>query len=294
MAFSGLGGQAVIEGIMMKYKDDFAVAIRKEDGDIITLKEKYKSIFKEKYKKMPFIRGVLNLIDSFSIGMKALNFSAYDEEEVNSSTSKIVNILITLLSVLIALTLFLITPYIISLVFKKIIASDIVITIIEGVVRLMIFLLYIITISLMPDIKRLFMYHGAEHKCINCIENLQEFNVSNIKKCSRIHKRCGTSFIIYVILFGVIIGMFINTPNLILRLVIRILILPVIASISYEFIFLSTRYDNALVKVITSPGLLIQRLTTKEPTEDMILVGQRSILEVFDIDKFYDEQKIQN
>ena len=185
-------------------------------------------------------------------------------------------------SIVLALGLFFALPYFISSFFQKITDSAMLIALLEGIIRLAIFLLYIALISLMPDIKRTFMYHGAEHKCINCIEHGLELNVENVRKSSRFHKRCGTSFLLIVMLISILFFMFIQVDSKVLRLVIRLLLIPVIAGVSYEFIRLAGRYDNWFVNLLSKPGLWMQGLTTKEPDDDMIEVGIASVEAVFD------------
>ena len=193
-------------------------------------------------------------------------------------------------SVIMALAIFFALPYFLSIFFQKFIESTLVITLIEGIIRLAIFIAYIALISLMPDIKRTFMYHGAEHKCINCIEHGLELNVENVRKSSRLHKRCGTSFLLIVMLVSIVFFMFIQIDSKILRLVIRLLLIPVIAGVSYEFIRLAGRYDNWFVNILSKPGLWLQGLTTKEPDDDMIEVGIASVEAVFDWKKWQKEE----
>ena len=186
------------------------------------------------------------------------------------------------LAIVMALVLFFALPYFLSGIFRRVIASELLLSLIEGVIRLLIFLIYIVLISLTPDIRRTFMYHGAEHKCINCIEHGLELNVENVRKSSKQHKRCGTSFLLIVMLISIVFFMFIRVDSGILRLLIRLLLIPVIAGVSYEFIRLAGRYDNWLVNLLSQPGLWMQRLTTKEPDDDMIEVGIASVEAVFD------------
>ena len=195
-------------------------------------------------------------------------------------------------SIVFALALFFALPYFLSGFFHKIIASETLIALIEGLIRLAIFLGYIAIISLTPDIKRVFMYHGAEHKCINCIEHGMELNVENVRKSSRLHKRCGTSFLLIVMLISIVFFMFIRVDSRILQLVLRLLLIPVIAGVSYEFIRLAGRYDNWFVNALSQPGLWMQRLTTKEPEDDMIEVGIASVEAVFDWKKWHKEENV--
>lgn len=193
------------------------------------------------------------------------------------------------LSVVLAVAIFMILPYYISVFFQRFIASQTVIALLEGVVRLAIFIGYVAAISLMPDIRRVYMYHGAEHKCINCIEHGLDLTVENVRGSSRQHKRCGTSFLLIVMLISIVFFMFIRVDNGVLRLVLRILLIPVIAGVSYEFIRLAGRSDNAFVNILSKPGLWLQKLTTREPDDAMIEVGIASVEAVFDWKAYVDE-----
>ena len=195
-------------------------------------------------------------------------------------------------SIVFALGLFFFLPYFLSGIFHKVIASDTVIALLEGLIRLAIFIGYIALISLTPDIKRVFMYHGAEHKCINCIEHGMELNVENVRKSSRQHKRCGTSFLLIVMLISIVFFLFIRVDSRILQLVLRLLLIPVIAGVSYEFIRLAGRYDNRLVNILSKPGLWMQKMTTKEPDDEMIEVGIASVEAVFDWRKWQKEENV--
>lgn len=296
--YSGIGGQAVLEGVMMKNKDKYAVAVRKPNGEIDVEVEEYKGIAGEsKLAKLPFIRGVFSFIDSLVLGMKVTMHSAsfYEEEEEEPSKteqrlSKILgdkadDIMMgftVVLSVIIVVALFMLLPFFISDFLGRYIRNASIIAIIEGVVRILIFLGYILAITMMKDIKRLYMYHGAEHKCINCIEKGRPLTVKDVKRCSRQHKRCGTSFLLFVVIVSVVVFFFIRVDNLALKLVLRLALVPVIAGISYELIRLAGRSDNAIVNLISKPGLWMQKLTTKEPDEDMIEVAIASVEAVFD------------
>ena len=296
--YSGIGGQAVLEGVMMKNKDKYAVAVRKPDGEIDVTVEEYKGIGGDnKYAQLPFIRGVFSFIDSLVLGMKVTMHSAsfYEEEEEQPSKaeqrlSKILgdkadDIMMgftVVLSVIIAVALFMLLPFFISDFLGKFIRNASIIAMIEGVVRILIFVGYILAISLMKDIKRLFMYHGAEHKCINCIEKGRPLTVKDVKRCSRQHKRCGTSFLLFVVLVSVIVFFFIRVDNMALKLVLRLALVPVIAGISYELIRLAGRSDNPIINLLSKPGMWMQKLTTKEPDDDMIEVAIASVEAVFD------------
>ena len=298
MKYSGIGGQAVLEGVMMKNRDKYAVAVRKPNGEIEVEVEEYKGICGDrKFAKLPFIRGVFAFIDSLVLGMKVTTYSAsfYEEEDEKPSKteeklekmlgSKADDIMMTftvILSVIIAVALFMLLPLFLSDLLGKYIRNASVIAMIEGLIRILIFIGYITGISLMKDIKRLYMYHGAEHKCINCIEKGRPLTVKDVKRSSRLHKRCGTSFLLFVVLVSVVVFFFIRVDNMALKLILRIALVPVIAGISYEIIRLAGRSDNIIVRIISAPGLWMQKLTTKEPDEDMIEVAIASVEAVFD------------
>ncbi|MBA4687178.1 MAG: DUF1385 domain-containing protein [Candidatus Galacturonibacter soehngenii] len=295
---SGIGGQAVMEGVMMKNADKYAVAVRKADQTIEVSTNEFQSIIKNKnISKIPIVRGVFNFIDSMVLGMKSLTFSAsfFEEEEVKPSKAdkliekifkdkaeKFVMSLTVCFSIVIAVALFMLLPYYISSLFKNMFLSDMAIAAIEGVLRLVIFMGYIFLISFMKDIQRVFMYHGAEHKCINCIEHGLELNVENVRKSSKQHKRCGTSFLLIVIVISIIFFLFIRVDSPVLRVLVRILLIPVIAGVSYEFIRLAGRSENKIIEILSKPGLWLQNLTTREPDDDMIEVAIASVEAVFD------------
>lgn len=313
MKYSGVGGQAVMEGIMMKNQERYAVAVRKPDHEIEVKVSEYKgTIQNQSVRNLPLVRGVVNFIESLYLGMSTLMYSASffdDEEEAKKREGLSKEELAQLdarekkqekalmggtvaFSVVFALILFFALPYFLSGFFRRVITSEIVVALIEGLIRLAIFIAYIAIISLTPDIKRTFMYHGAEHKCINCIEHGLELNVENVKKSSKQHKRCGTSFLLLVMLVSIVFFMFIRVDSGILRLLLRLLLIPVIAGVSYEFIRLAGRSDNWFVNVISLPGLWMQRLTTREPDEGMIEVGIASVEAVFDWRKWQEEENI--
>ncbi len=304
MKYSGIGGQAVMEGIMMRNQEKYAIAVRKPDQTIEVKVDEYHAAKKTRgLRKIPIIRGVLSFVDSLYLGMSTLMYSAsFFEEEEEPQTppeemteeekqkwekhkKKEDDLLMTgtvLLSVVMAVAIFFLLPYGLSNFLRRTALPELVIVLVEGVLRLAIFILYIVLISLNGDIKRTFMYHGAEHKCINCIEHGLELNVENVRSSSREHKRCGTSFMLIVMLISIVFFMFIQVDSRVLRLVIRLLLIPVIAGVSYEFIRLAGRYDNCIVNILSKPGLWMQGLTTREPDDDMIEVGIASVEAVFD------------
>lgn len=301
MKSSGIGGQAVIEGVMMKNKDTYAIAVRKPDGAIEVKKEKYKGLG-EKYSfaKLPIIRGVVAFAESMMIGMKTLTYSAsfYEEEEtgkpdkfeetvnkVFKDKEKAESALMALtvcVSVLMAVGIFMILPFFIAEFFQKITDNTMVLALIEGVLRIGIFIAYVAAISQMEDIKRVFMYHGAEHKTINCVEAGKELTVANVRKCSKHHKRCGTSFMFIVMFISIIFFLFIRVENVWTRMLFRILLIPVVAGVSYEFIRLAGNSDSPVVGLLSKPGIWLQGLTTREPDDSMIEVAIASVEAVFD------------
>lgn len=288
-----------MEGVMMKNKDRYAIAVRKPDKEIeVDIRDCKSSEFVKKIKKIPFVRGIFNFIDSLVIGMKALSFSSEffeDEEDGEEKTETwvektfkdkaegVVMAFTVVIAVILALVLFCGLPFLLAELMRTHITDNyFIIATAEGVVRIVIFVVYVALISLMEEIKRVFMYHGAEHKCINCIENGLVLNVENVAKSSKQHKRCGTSFLLIVMVISIIFLMFINVEDRVLRLVLRLVVIPVIAGVSYEFIRLAGNTDNKLVNVLSKPGLWLQKLTTKEPTDDMIEVAIASVEAVFD------------
>ena len=299
MKYSGIGGQAVIEGIMMKNGDDYATAVRKPDGEIEVARGRYVSLTeKVKFFSLPFVRGVFSFADSMIIGMKTLTWSAgFFEDDESTEPGKFelwldrvfgekleaaLMSLVMVISVVLAIVIFMVFPMLLSRVLHPLIPSETVMAILEGILRILIFICYIKLISRMEDIRRTFMYHGAEHKCINCIEHGMELNVENVRRSSKEHKRCGTSFLLIVMVISILFFMVIRVDNLWLRIVSRIVLIPVIAGVSYEFLRLAGRSESRLVNLLSRPGLWIQRLTTSEPDDSMIEVAIRAVETVFD------------
>lgn len=295
MRSSNIGGQAVLEGIMMKHGDEYAVAVRKPDGEIHVQKDSYESIVKwKKLTQIPFVRGVFNFIDSMVLGIKTLMYSAsfYEDEEEKPLTEeeetkrkKQENAMMTgtvLLSVVLAVGIFMYLPYFLSSLLKPAVSSYALRTVIEGFVRIGIFIVYVLVISRMEDIQRTFMYHGAEHKCINCIEHGLPLTVEHVRQSSRQHKRCGTSFLFFVLAISIIMLLLIRVESPVMRILVRLLLLPVIAGISYEILKLAGRSENALINLLSKPGLAVQKLTTKEPDDSMIEVAIEAVEAVFD------------
>lgn len=287
-----LGGQAVIEGVMMKGTDSYSVAVRKPDHKIEVKLSRYESAGdRHKICKVPFIRGVVNFAESLVLGMKTLTYSSsfYDEDEVETKADRLFkdifkekaeSVIIgftVLLSVVIAIALFMLLPAALAELCGKWIQSHMLVAVIEGIIRLIVFILYVFLISQMEDIKRVFMYHGAEHKTINCYEAGDELTPENVAKHSRYHKRCGTSFLFIVMIVSIFVFMFITAKQMWLRFLLRVLLVPVVASISYEFIRLAGRSDNVILNALSKPGMWVQKLTTKEPEEEMIQVAIISV-----------------
>lgn len=309
-----IGGQAVIEGVMMKNGDHYAVAVRKPDHEIEVKVETYTPIGeKHKILKLPILRGIVNFFESLVIGVKTLTYSAdfYEEEETEPSSKhddkkqkdenekkknekridenekqetsdELLMIGTVIVSLIIAVALFMLLPAFLAGLMEHVTKSRVLISIVEGAIRLLIFLAYVILISMMKDIKRVFMYHGAEHKSINCLEAGDALTPENIKKHSRYHKRCGTSFLFVVMIVSIIVFMFIDVEAMWLRLLTRVLLVPLIAGISYEFIMYAGKSDSKLAYILSVPGMWVQRLTTKEPDMEMIEVAIQSVEAVLD------------
>lgn len=310
---SNIGGQAVMEGIMMRHKDKYATAVRKPDKEIEVKIEDYKSLIPlDVITKTPIIRGVYNFIDSLVIGTKCLMYSASffeeDEEEAEAKAKmteeerkkqeakdeKTYNILMTvtmIFSICMSIGLFILLPHLAASFLRKITESHLLVSIAESVLRIVIFLVYMLLISRMKDIQRVFMYHGAEHKCINCIESGLDLTVDNVMKSSRLHKRCGTSFLLIVMVVSIIFFFFIRVESPMLRVVIRLLLMPVVAGVSYEFIRLAGKSDNRFICMLSKPGMAMQKLTTNEPTPDMVEVAIAAVEAVFDWKAYLEEIK---
>lgn len=352
---SGIGGQAVIEGVMMRNGGEYAVAVRTPDNEIAVDVQKCSSsrIQSKKFARLPIIRGVINFFDSLVLGMKSLMYSASlfaeeTEEErceregkarkkaqekaeklrakgKSSEAQQVLEkceeklrkeagvessgkdkkqdddalmTLTVIFSLVFSVALFMMLPYFISRWLRGIISSEMVILIVEGIVKLVIFFGYLALISRMKDIQRTFMYHGAEHKCINCIEHGLELTVENVRSSSREHKRCGTSFlfivmfisIVFIMVFSIPLFALLNVNTSFWRIVLRLALLPLIAGVSYEFIRLAGKSENPIVNLLSKPGMMLQHMTTKEPDDSMIEVAIASVEAVFDWRKFENEQ----
>ncbi len=347
---SGIGGQSVIEGVMMRNRGKYAVAVRTPSGDIVVdTQECGSNRLQSKFFKLPIIRGVVNFVDSLVLGMKTLMYSAtfYAEEtdeekeeregkarkkaaqkadklreegkaeaaeqvlakcekklekEAESgedmSDDSVLMTVTVIISLAFSIVLFIFAPYFISRLLKGVIHSEMALLMIESAVKLVIFFGYMALIAQMKDIQRTFMYHGAEHKCINCVEHGLELNVENVRKSSREHKRCGTSFLFLVMIISIIFIMLFSVPLFTVfhvntwywRLILRLLLIPIIAGVAYEFIQLAGRTDNKVINLLSRPGMALQHMTTKEPDDSMIEVGIASVNAVFDWKKFENEQ----
>lgn len=293
-----IGGQAVMEGVMMKNRDIYAVAVRKPDHTIEVQKGSCQSLLdRYAFCRLPIIRGVVSFVESLTVGMKTLTWSSsfYEEEETEpdkfeaflkkifgEKAESIVMGGVMVLSVVLALGIFMLLPFLLSSLMKPFIPSYTVRTLLEGLIRVGIFLIYVALISRMEDIRRVFMYHGAEHKTINCLEHGEDLTPGNVKKYSRLHKRCGTSFLLIVMIVSIFIFMFIRVDHILLKMLLRILLIPLVAGISYEFIRLAGRSDSKIVNILSRPGLCLQYLTTKEPDEEMLEVAIASVEGVMD------------
>ncbi|HJB16342.1 MAG TPA: DUF1385 domain-containing protein [Candidatus Blautia excrementipullorum] len=307
MKSSNIGGQAVMEGIMMRHKDKYSVGVRRPDGEIELKIEDYKCTFgNAKFLRWPLIRGVVSFVDGLVIGTKCLMYSAEiagdeeDEEEARKNAAlseteraakkekedkqfKWLLYVTVAVSIVVSVAAFMLLPYALASLIRKAGASEFLVTVVEAFVKMALFLGYMFLISRMKDIQRTFMYHGAEHKCINCVEHGLPLTVENVMKSSRQHKRCGTSFLFLVMLVSICLHfIFVLVPFYWLRLLGRLLMVPVVAGISFEMIQWAGRTDSKLASVLSKPGLAMQKLTTKEPTADMAEVAIKAVEAVFD------------
>lgn len=297
MKKQSVGGQALIEGVMMQSKDKRAVAVRKSDGEIIIKKNKIKSWISEKnIDKIPFIRGSFVLIETMIEGIKSLNFSseffleeseedAFDKflKKVFKDKANDVTIgLSIVLSLILSIGLFILLPTVVGGVFSKFASNDLLLNLIEGLIRISILFGYIILISKNKDIERVFQYHGAEHKSIYCYENNLELTVENARRFGRLHPRCGTNFLFIVMFISIILFSFFGWPNPIMRVVMRIICIPIVAGISYEIIRFLGKYNNKFTKIVAYPGMMLQNFTTKEPDDEQLEVAIAALKAVID------------
>ena len=299
MKYSGIGGQAVIEGIMMMNRNDYAVAVRKPDQEIEVKRDRYISITqKVKLFSLPFVRGVFRFADSMIVGMKTLTYSAsFFEDDEDSEPGKIEQFLnrvlgeklesalmalVMVLSFVMAIGIFMLLPLFIAGLFSSVIESERLMAVLEGIIRILIFIAYIKLVSRMEDIRRTFMYHGAEPKCINCVEHGLPLTVENVRNSSKEHKRCGTSFILIVMVISILFFMVVRVDNVWMRFASRIVLVPVIAGVSYEILQLAGRSNSRFMDLVSRPGMWMQGLTTKEPDDSMIEVAIAATEAVFD------------
>ena len=298
MKKQSVGGQAVIEGVMMQSKNKRAIAVRKSNGEIVVEKNKIKSWVSEKnIDKIPFLRGAFILIDTMIEGIKSLNFSSeffLEEEEEEDVLDKLISKVFKdkandaiigislLLGLLLSTTLFIVTPTIIGGFFSNIIDNKFALNLIEGITRLCILFIYIVTISKNKDIQRVFQYHGAEHKAIYCYENNLELTVENAKQFTTLHPRCGTNFLFIVMFTSIILFSLFGWPNPIMRIIMRIICVPIVAGVAYEIIKLVGKYDNFITKIISYPGMMLQKFTTNEPDDSQLEVALESLKAVLD------------
>lgn len=270
-----IGGQAVIEGVMMRGPKSTAIAVRKDDGEIVLKKDENHSI-SERYKflKLPILRGVVSLIEMMIIGIQTLSYSAtmagYEEEE--TLTTKDITIALAS-AVVFAVVLFVILPTVAVKFISANIKTPFLLSLAEGFLRIAIFVAYVAVISLMKDIRRVFEYHGAEHKAVHCYEHGEELTPENAKKYSTVHPRCGTSFIMIVMIVSILLFSLLGWPGIIARIISRILLLPLVAGISYELIQLAGRSNSQFLKILNTPGMWLQKLTTREPDESQLEVA---------------------
>ena len=306
MKYSGIGGQAVIEGIMMQNGPDYAVAVRRPDGEIEVMEDRYTSLTKKvKLFSLPFVRGIFSFADSMIVGMRALTWSCSffeDDEETEPSKfekwldrvfgEKLEGILMTVVMIFsfaLAIGIFMVLPMLIARVCRQVIPSETAMAFLEGLIRIAIFIGYIKLVSRMEDIRRTFMYHGSEHKCINCIEHGLPLTVENVRASSKEHKRCGTSFIMFVMIVSILFFLVIRPETLGMRILSRVLLIPVIAGVSYEFLRFAGRHDSWIVNLLSRTGMWMQGLTTKEPDDSMIEVAIAAVEKVFDWKAYLDE-----
>lgn len=274
------GGQAVIEGVMMRGRNSMAIAVRKQSGDVVIREDRLDSITKRfPFLKWPLMRGVVALFEAMVIGIRALNYSAsqFAEEEEEELGAK--EIAVTMgLALLLTVGLFVVLPAFVLKYVQEYVSSNILLNMVEGGFKISVFVAYILAISLMKDIRRVFQYHGAEHKAINCLEAGDPLTVANVREHTLIHRRCGTSFIIFVLLVSIFVFSFFGRPPFLMRVGLHLALLPVVAGISYEIIRLAGRQNAPwIVRLLSLPGMWTQRLTTREPDDDQIEVAIRSL-----------------
>lgn len=290
MSKQAVGGQALIEGVMMQSKEKRAIAIRKTDGDIEIKKVKIKSWIKDKnIDKIPFIRGSFILIENMIEGINSLNYSSEffmdgeNEEEdkfdilikkiFKDKANDVVLGISMIFAMIISVGMFVLIPTLIGGLFSKIISNEVILNLIEGIIRILILFAYIVIISKNKEIERTFQYHGAEHKAVHCYENNLELTVENARKFTTLHPRCGTNFLFIVMSTSIILFSFFGWPNPLVRVIMRIVCIPIVAGISYEIIRFLGKYNNKLTKIVAYPGMTLQKFTTKEPDDSQLEVA---------------------
>ena len=296
---TSIGGQAVIEGVMMRGPKDIAIAVRTPENEIVVKKEPVEGIItKYRLNKIPFLRGGLALIDSMVLGIKSLNYAvsiAMPEEDADEELGRfeaflqkifgdrladIVTYFSVFIALLVAVGVFILGPTLLAGTLKKFISNTIVLNLTEGVLRLALFIAYIFAISKMEDIHRVFQYHGAEHKSIYCYENGEDLSIENVKKYSTLHPRCGTSFHFIVMMISMVLFSMVAWKGPISRMLIRLALLPVVAGISYEIIKIAGKSQSAVMSIVSYPGMMMQKLTTREPDESQIEVALEALKNV--------------
>tara|TARA_B100001964_G_scaffold40710_1_gene44790 strand:+ start:173376 stop:174299 length:924 start_codon:yes stop_codon:yes gene_type:complete len=269
------GGQAVLEGIMIRGQNNVAIAVRSPSGEIVTKVKKINTLFTGKLRSIPIIRGILALAETLSLGMDALNYSSQvANQEEDTPPSKFSSVMMILVSLSIAVGIFFILPLLVSKPFEGILGSDVISNVAEGIIRLLVFLVYVTAISLMPDIRRVYMYHGAEHMAVHAQEKGKPLTIEEIRKYPTAHPRCGTAFLLTIMVIAIVVFTFIPRDPLWMVIGSRIVLIPLIASLSYEFIRFNSKYEtNKWVSKLSIPNLLLQSLTTKIPDDDQIEVA---------------------
>lgn len=296
--YTSIGGQALIEGIMMRGKEDIAIAVRKPDGEIVLKKDPINPLPNLAFLKWPIIRGSVALVSSMVIGIKALTYSAefFEVEGESESESKFEkwlyeklgdkadNILVAIsmvFAMVFAFGLFGVLPTVLTNFFKATIENRWILAAVEGVMKIVLFLSYLLLISNMKDVKRVFQYHGAEHKTIFCFESGLPLTVENVRKQGRLHPRCGTSFILFVLVISIMIFSVISWNSLLMRVVLKVILFPVVAGLSYELLKYAGKHDGPVIRALSYPGLMLQKLTTKEPDDRQIevaIVAMKAVL----------------
>lgn len=308
---TSIGGQAVIEGVMMRGPEKIATSVRKSDGEIETEIKEIGKIRRSKFFKLPIVRGCVGFFDSMIIGVQSLMYSAkffdVDEDgnqkeeepskfekwlEEKLGSEKMMNAVIyfsVIVSLFFSVGLFILLPGAVGEFIRAHVKSNGLVTFLEGIIRIGIFIIYLALVSMTKDIKRVFMYHGAEHKSIHCYEHGEELTVENVRKYTRLHPRCGTSFLLIVMVVSMLVFFFIPKVFFVYRLLLRLALMPVVAGLSYEIIKYAGRHDNALTRIISAPGMWFQYITTREPDDSQIEVAITSLKAVMPENKEEDK-----